>query len=162
MSRQTLPAGTVPGALDARIAQAHADVKAEIARTDGKVSLLLAFLGALLAGVWSVATGLHLPAAALVVGGAGAALLVAAAGVLLWAVRPTLGGARPVGFPLWATLSADEIHADLATDRRVQHIAALSRIAVAKYTRLKRAVDLTGAAGALLVLAALITIGSAA
>ncbi|NBM18797.1 Pycsar system effector family protein [Streptomyces sp. GC420] len=148
-------------ALETGLVCAHAEVKAEIARTDTKASLLLAFVGALLAGVWTVAKDADLPAAAVVVGGAGAVALVAAAGVLLWTVRPNLGGARPVGFPLWATLTAEEIRTELGTDRRAQHIAALSRIAVAKFARLKRAVELICGGGALLIVAALITAGGA-
>jgi hypothetical protein len=140
---------------------AHADVKAEIARTDNKVSLLLAFVGALLAGAWSVASGRSLPAAAGVFGLAGIGVLVAVAGLLLWAVRPNLGGARPAGFPRWAALSASEIRAELAGADRAEHVAVLSRIAVRKYVLLRRAVDLTCAGGALLVLAALCTVGGA-
>lgn len=37
---------------------AHAEVKAEIARTDNKTALLLAFVGAVLAGAWTIANGL--------------------------------------------------------------------------------------------------------
>jgi hypothetical protein len=149
--------------LDVNLDAARADVKAEIARTDAKVSLLLAFVGALLAGVWTVASGRRLAAAAAVFGGAGVVLLVAVAGVLLWAVRPNLGGDRPVGFPRWARLSAEEIRGDLAGDDRAEHIAALSRIAVAKYAHLRRAVDLTCVAGVLLALAAMVVaLGGAA
>ncbi|WP_447038934.1 Pycsar system effector family protein [Streptomyces sp. DSM 118878] len=145
-------------AIESNLSAAHAEVKAEIVRTDTKTSLLLAFVGALLAGTWTVAKDVALSLPALVVGGAGTGLLLAAAGLLLSSVRPNLGGA-PVGFPLWATLSAEEISAELAEDRRAQHIAELSRIAVAKFTGLKRAVDLTRVGGALLVVAALITLG---
>lgn len=147
--------------LDASLTAAHAEVKAEISRTDSKASLLLAFIGALLAGVWSVATGIKLPLAAQVVGGAGAAVLVAAAAVLLGTVRPNLGGRSPVGFPRWATLTAEEIRTELRADTRPEHIAVLSRIAVAKFARLRRAVDLTRAAGALLLVAAVIAVGGA-
>lgn len=56
-------------ALETNLTAAHAEVKAEIARTDAS-SLLLAFIGALLAGVWTVAKDASLPVAALVVGGA--------------------------------------------------------------------------------------------
>ncbi|WP_063730147.1 Pycsar system effector family protein [Streptomyces sp. RTd22] len=146
---------------DAALTAAHAEVKAEISRTDNKASLLLAFIGALLAGVWSVATGLELPMAALVTGGAGTALLVAAVAVLLGTVRPNLGGRTPVGFPRWATLTAEEIRAELRTDTRPEHIAMLSRVAVAKFARLRRAVDLTRAAGALFLVAAVIAVGGA-
>ncbi len=138
---------------------AHAEVKAEIARTDAKTALLLAFVGAVLAGTWTIACDLPMYWPALVVGSAGMALMVSAAGLLLRSVRPNLGGRH--GFPLWATLSAEEIgdavSRDLATD-----IGGLSRLAVGKFTCLRRAVDLTMAGGALLILAALIALGGAA
>ncbi|WP_251094526.1 Pycsar system effector family protein [Streptomyces sp. Caat 7-52] len=138
------------------LAAAHAEVKAEITRTDGKTSLLLAFVGAVLAGAWTVGHDLTLAWPARIAGGAGMAVLLAAAGLLLRSVRPNLSGRH--GFPLWATLTAQEItnavSRDLAAD-----IAGLSRLAVAKFTTLRRAVDLTLAGGALLVLAALLAIG---
>ncbi|MFF7040130.1 Pycsar system effector family protein [Streptomyces massasporeus] len=138
---------------------AHAEVKAEIARTDAKTALLLAFVGAVLAGAWTVARDLPLNISAYVAGGLGLAVLLAAAALLLRSVRPNLRGRH--GFPLWATLTAEEITAavdrDLAAD-----IAGLSRLAVAKFTCLRRAVDLTLTGGALLVLAALLTAGGAA
>lgn len=76
---------------------AHAEVKAEIARTDSKTALLLAFVGAVLAGTWSIARDLPLNPPAIVTGGAGLALLVGAAGLLLRSVRPNLSGRH--GFP---------------------------------------------------------------
>ncbi|MFJ9475400.1 Pycsar system effector family protein [Streptomyces mirabilis] len=141
------------------LAAAHAEVKAEIARTDTKTGLLLAFVGAVLAGAWTVGHDLPLTRAALAAGIAGMGLLVAAAGLLLRSVRPNLRGRH--GFPLWATLTAEEIRTTLADDQAAD-IAGLSRIAVAKFTGLRRAVDLTCAGGALLVLAALLTLGGAA
>ncbi|MEE1791428.1 DUF5706 domain-containing protein [Streptomyces sp. BE308] len=143
--------------MSAALDAAHAEVKAEIARTDNKTGLLLAFIGALLAGVWTVAKDADLPAATYVVGGLGVVLLVAAAFLLLRAVRPNTSGATVSGFPLWATLTAEEIRTTLDTDRRGQDIANLSRIAVSKFTNLRRAVDLTCTAGALLAVAAAIT-----
>lgn len=137
---------------------AHAEVKAEIARTDTKTGLLLAFVGAVLAGSWTVAKGVPLTVPAYVVGGLGMGLLIAAAGVLLRSVRPNLSGRH--GFPLWATLTAEEISATLAEDQ-ASAIAGLSRTAVAKFTCLRRAVDLTCAGGALLILAALLAVGGA-
>lgn len=143
---------------DRNLTAAHAEVKAEITRTDTKTGLLLAFVGAVLAGAWTVARDLPLTGPAYVVGGLGMVLLVVAAGLLLRSTRPNLRGRH--GFPLWATLTAEEITAavarDLATD-----IAGLSRLAVAKFTCLRRAVDLTLTGGALLSLAALITAGGA-
>ncbi|MEU0340822.1 Pycsar system effector family protein [Streptomyces bobili] len=138
---------------------AHAEVKAEIARTDNKTALLLAFVGAVLAGGWTLARALPLNPPACAVGGLGMTLLVIAAGLLLRSVRPNLSGRH--GFPLWATLTPEEINqavsGDLAAD-----IAGLSRLAVVKFTCLRRAVDLTLTGGALLALALLIVIGGAA
>ncbi|MGQ4463605.1 Pycsar system effector family protein [Streptomyces violaceoruber] len=146
-------------ATDSNLTAAHAEVKAEIARTDTKTALLLAFVGAVLAGAWTVARDLPLTVPAAVVGSLGLALLVGAAGLLLRSVRPNLRGRH--GFPLWATLTAEEIGAAVARDLAAD-IAGLSRLAVAKFTSLRRAVDLTLTGGALLILAALLTAGGAA
>ncbi|MFC9063104.1 Pycsar system effector family protein [Streptomyces sp. NPDC057074] len=146
-------------AIERSLSAAHAEVKAEITRTDTKTALLLAFVGAVLAGAWTVARDVPLIVPAVIAGGLGLVLLVGAAGLLLRSVRPNLGGRH--GFPLWATLSAEEIGAAVAGDLAAD-IAALSRIAVAKFTCLRRAVDLTMAGGALLILAALLTAGGAA
>jgi len=146
-------------ATDQNLTAAHAEVKAEITRTDTKTALLLAFVGAVLAGAWTIARDLPMSWPALAVGGAGMGLLVAAAGLLLRSVRPNLRGRH--GFPLWATLTpeqiTDAVARDLATD-----IAGLSRLAVAKFTCLRRAVDLTQIGGALLILAVVIALGGAA
>ncbi|MDC0765677.1 Pycsar system effector family protein [Streptomyces sp. HD] len=140
---------------------AHAEVKAEIARTDTKTGLLLAFVGAVLAGTWTVARDLPLTVAAAVVGGFGVALLVSAAAVLLRSVRPNLGNRRErFGFPLWATLTPEEITGAVPTDLAAD-IAGLSRLAVVKFTCLRHAVDLILTGGALLVLALLLTLGGA-
>ncbi|MFJ3363815.1 Pycsar system effector family protein [Streptomyces anthocyanicus] len=146
-------------ATDSNLIAAHAEVKAEITRTDTKTALLLAFVGAVLAGAWTVARDLPLTVPAIIAGSLGLALLVGAAGLLLRSVRPNLSGRH--GFPLWATLTADEIGAAVARDLAAD-IAGLSRLAVAKFTRLRRAVDLTLTGGALLILAALLTAGGAA
>ncbi|MGW0469702.1 Pycsar system effector family protein [Streptomyces coeruleorubidus] len=136
----------------------HAEVKAEITRTDTKTGLLLAFVGAVLAGAWTVARDLPMALPACVAGGLGMVLLVAAAGLLLRSTRPNLRGRH--GFPLWATLTAEEITAAVAVDLAAD-IAGLSRLAVAKFTCLRIAVDLTCAGGVLLILAALLTAGGA-
>ncbi|MCM2517484.1 DUF5706 domain-containing protein [Streptomyces griseoincarnatus] len=145
-------------ATEKNLTAAHAEVKAEITRTDTKTALLLAFVGALLAGTFTVAREVPLTGPAVVVGSLGLALLVGAAGLLLRSVRPNLSGRH--GFPLWATLTADEIGAVVAGDLAAD-IAGLSRLAVGKFTCLRRAVDLTMAGGALVILAALLTAGGA-
>ncbi|MFF7141293.1 Pycsar system effector family protein [Streptomyces nodosus] len=146
-------------ATDRNLSAAHAEVKAEIARTDSKTGLLLAFVGAVLAGAWTVARDLPLTLSAAIVGGGGLAVLVAAAGMLLRSVRPNLGGRH--GFPLWATLTPDEITTTVNDGDLAADIGGLSRLAVAKFTCLRRAVDLTYTGGALLILAALLTAGGA-
>ncbi|MFF3927074.1 Pycsar system effector family protein [Streptomyces hirsutus] len=146
-------------ATDRNLTTAHAEVKAEITRTDTKTALLLAFVGAVLAGTWTVARDLPLNVPAIVAGGVGLALLVGAAGLLLRSVRPNLRGRH--GFPLWATLTAEEISTAVTSDLAAD-IAGLSRLAVAKFTCLRRAVDLTLTGGALLILAALLALGGAA
>ncbi|MFD8171476.1 MULTISPECIES: Pycsar system effector family protein [Streptomyces] len=143
-------------ATDRNLTAAQAEVKAEITRTDTKTALLLTFVGAVLAGTWTVARDLPLTVPAAVVGSLGLALLVGAAGLLLRSVRPNLRGKH--GFPLWATLTADEIGDAVARDLAAD-IAGLSRLAVAKFTSLRRAVDLTLTGGALLILAALLAAG---
>ncbi|MEV5463193.1 Pycsar system effector family protein [Streptomyces cellulosae] len=145
-------------ATDRNLTAAHAEVKAEITRTDTKTGLLLAFVGAVLAGAWTVGRDLPLTRPAYVVGGLGMVLLVVAAGLLLRSTRPNLRGRH--GFPLWATLTAEEITAAMARDLATD-IAGLSRLAVVKFTCLRRAVDLTLTGGALLILAALLTAGGA-
>jgi hypothetical protein len=139
---------------------ALAEVKAEIARTDAKTALLLAFVGAVLAGAWTVARDLPLNAPAYVTGGLGMTLLVGAAGLLLRSVRPNLGGRH--GFPLWATLTAEQITDTAASRDLAADIAGLSRLAVAKFTCLRRAVDLTCVGGALLIVAVVSALGGAA
>ncbi|MFJ4774155.1 Pycsar system effector family protein [Streptomyces uncialis] len=149
---------TTPDHTDTPVSRAHAEVRAEIARTDTKTGLLLAFVGAALVGTWTAGRDLTMNPAACVVGGAGMALLVAAAGLLLWSVRPNLNGRH--GFPLWATLSPQDLRAELSGDLGTD-VVGLSRLAVGKFTVLRRAVDLTYAAGVLLALAVLIAVGGA-
>jgi len=138
---------------------AHVEVKAEIARTDAKTALLLAFVGAVLAGAWTIARDLPLNVPAYVMGGAGMTLLIGAAGLLLRSVRPNLRGRH--GFPLWATLTPEQITDTAASRDLAADIAGLSRLAVAKFTGLRRAVDLTQTGGALLILAVVIALGGA-
>ncbi|WP_449349601.1 Pycsar system effector family protein [Streptomyces shaanxiensis] len=147
-------------AVTQNLTAAHAEVKAEIARTDAKTALLLAFVGAVLAGGWTIARDLPLNPLAYAVGGLGLALLIAAAGLLLRSVRPNIKGRH--GFPLWATLTPEQITDITASRDLAADIAGLSRLAVAKFTCLRRAVDLTCAGVALLVLAVVFALGGAA
>jgi hypothetical protein len=138
----------------------HAEVKAEIARTDTKTALLLAFVGAVGAGTWTVARDLPLNLPAYVVGELGLAFLIVAAGLLLRSVRPNLSGGH--GFPLWATLTPQQLTEAAAAVDLAADVVGLSRLAVAKFTCLRRAVDLTCAGGALLILSVVFAVGGAA
>ncbi|KUM68659.1 Pycsar system effector family protein [Streptomyces griseorubiginosus] len=147
-------------AVTQNLTAAHAEVKAEIARTDAKTALLLAFVGAVLAGGWTIARDLPLNPLAYAAGGLGLALLIGAAGLLLRSVRPNIKGRH--GFPLWATLTPEQITDRTASRDLAADIAGLSRLAVAKFTCLRRAVDLTCAGGTLLILALVFALGGAA
>ncbi|MFG3254944.1 Pycsar system effector family protein [Streptomyces sp. NPDC048172] len=144
---------------DAALVAAHTEVKAELARTDTKASLLLAFHAALLAGALALATGAPLTLASALVGAAGLGVLLAATALLLLTVRPNLGGGG--GFPLWATLTPAGLRTHLSADRLPKDITNLSRIAVGKFARLRAAISMTLLAGALLVAAAVLTLGGA-
>ncbi|MFE2529308.1 hypothetical protein ACFXEL_34350 [Streptomyces sp. NPDC059382] len=71
-------------------------VTGEIARIDGKASLLLAFTGAVLAGLAGLA-GKKLPLPAQLAGGAAGLALAAAAVLLLLVVRPISAAAALFG-----------------------------------------------------------------
>lgn len=69
-------------------------------------------------------------------------------------MRPRLGGNDRASFPYWARLTETEIQACMDADNRVVRVRVLSGLAVAKFTRLRYAVDFTLTALALLALAA--------
>ncbi|MEU2855547.1 Pycsar system effector family protein [Streptomyces syringium] len=149
MTTATVSASTVDKNLDA----ACAAVTSEIARTDSKASLLLAFNGAVLAGLASVADK-GLPPATKVFGTLAVLSLGAAAVLLLLVVRLRLRGDDRASFPYWARLDEGEIRACMDGDTRAVSIRVLSALAVRKFTHLRRAVDLSLAALVLLALAA--------
>lgn len=138
---------------DKNLDAACASVVSEIARTDGKASLLLAFTGAVLAGLTTF-TDHDLPTATKALGTLAVAALGTAAVLLLLVVRPRLGGHDRASFPYWARLNETEIHTCMDGDTRAVRIRVLPTIALAKFTRLRRAVDCTLTALALLAAAA--------
>ncbi|MGW2331661.1 Pycsar system effector family protein [Streptomyces sp. NPDC001700] len=147
----TAPVPTADRNLDA----ACASVTNEIGRTDSKASLLLAFDGAVLAGLASVADK-NLPLFTQAVGGLVVLALAAAAVLLLLVVRPCLnvrGRPAPGTFPQWAQLEDNELQEAMAQDTRRARVKGLSVLAVCKYQRLARAVDVILAAVALLAVA---------
>ncbi|MFI1786192.1 Pycsar system effector family protein [Streptomyces rubiginosohelvolus] len=131
-------------------------VAGEIARTDSKASLLLAFDGAVLAGLASLAEK-DLPGFTKVVGALAVLALAAAAVLLLLVVRPclTVSRAAPGTFPQWARMDEDALQAEMEQDRRLARIKALSTLAARKFRRLTLAVDIILAALALLTAAAI-------
>ncbi|WP_086706744.1 Pycsar system effector family protein [Streptomyces antimycoticus] len=149
MTTFTVPASVIDKNLDT----ACASVVNEIGRTDGKASLLLAFNGAVLAGLASVA-GKGLPPETKIFGALAVLALGTASVLLLLVVRPRLHGDDRASFPYWARLDEDEIRACMDGDTRAARIRVLSILAVRKFTHLRRAVDLSLAALALLGLAA--------
>ncbi|MFJ9482664.1 Pycsar system effector family protein [Streptomyces mirabilis] len=140
--------------LDKTLDASLATVAGEIARTDGKASLLLAFNGAALAGLASVVDR-RLPIVTQACGAAAVLALAMAAVLLLLVVRPRLRGDDCASFPYWARLDDSAIRACMQGDTRAARIRVLSRIAVSKFRQLRRAVDLSLAALVLLLLAAL-------
>ncbi|SFF97673.1 Pycsar system effector family protein [Streptomyces mirabilis] len=102
---------TVPASdIDKNLDTACASVVSEVGRTDGKASLLLAFDGAVLAGLASVPDK-DLPPAAKAFGTLAVLALGAAAVLLPLVVRPRLRGDDRASFPHWARLDEDEIRA---------------------------------------------------
>ncbi|WP_394427192.1 Pycsar system effector family protein [Streptomyces sp. SGAir0957] len=149
----TAPPTNAASLTDKNLDAACTAVAQEVARTDNKSSLLLAFQGAALAGLASVAdTNLPLPTKAF--GTAAVLCLGAAAVLLLLVVRPRLRGDDRSSFPHWARLDEQQIRSGMDGDQRAARIRVLSQLAVRKYTHLRRAVDLSLAALALLALAA--------
>lgn len=127
---------------------------AELTRTDGKASALLAALGLPL-GVLVVAVPSHdlgpVTTALVMLGGAG---LVAAALLALQVLRPSLGSGpgTPGTWVYWARCSREDLAVDLDTDHGPEPVQELALLALAKFKNLRWAVDCTAAA--LVVLAA--------
>lgn len=151
---------STPDRTEAALDAALSEVQGQIARTDTKASILLAFLAGVTAGAGTAAAAAQVTAAATVVGGAGLAVLLAAAGLLLSVVRPRLTPCRGT-LPHWARLTPSALREELAVDRRAEAVVTLAGLAVAKHKRLQRAVDATRAALVLLAAAAAITAGGA-
>ncbi|MFJ1588366.1 Pycsar system effector family protein [Streptomyces sp. NPDC088197] len=140
--------------LEAALDRAIADTDAQVSRTDNKASLLLAFDGAALAGLASVADT-PLPALGTLAGAAAIGALSVSAVLLLLVVRPHLRDDDHGSFPYWSTLTGDDqVRAAVTSSSKETRLRALSGIALRKYTRLRRAVDVSLAALALLALAA--------
>ncbi|MGW0904991.1 Pycsar system effector family protein [Streptomyces sp. NPDC002853] len=137
------------------VSTARAEAQSLIARVDGKASLLLAFDGVALAGLWTAGRGVGLSAIAFGLAVVAGLLFFASIVVALLTVRPRLGDGRS-GFPLWARMAPSEVEAALSVESEGAHVVALSGITVAKMAAFTRAVDLTLAGlGAALLTAAI-------
>lgn len=129
----------------ARMREAAGVVRGELARVDAKASTLLALVGAALAVVASTLTGRHgLPVPAVVIAWTGAGCLGTATLLLLAALRPRLAGG--FGFVAYArTAPAGLLDAFTAPGDVDQagDLVLLSALTLAKYQRLRTAVDTT-------------------
>uniref|UniRef100_UPI003F496447 Pycsar system effector family protein n=1 Tax=Sphaerisporangium sp. CA-236357 TaxID=3240030 RepID=UPI003F496447 len=141
-------------ALDAEATAA----RAELARGDSKAAMLLGFAGtgfSLLAAIGAVISGHLAPVAQIGLWFAVAALAVSVA-VLLWVIRPFLPRTGGTGFVAHAASDVDQLLATLSGDqddprRQAADVIMLSRLAVAKFRKLRTATHLMYAALAVLV-----------
>lgn len=151
---------TTPRDVDTALTEHLERTQGAIHHADTKAGVLVAVVTGALALVAAAGTTIHLPAPAAITGAAGAALLLLAADALLTAVGPRLGtsaGGDRASFVHWRTCTAAEIREQAADDRRPHAIATLARIAHHKHSRIRRAVTLVRAAGALLAITAILT-----
>lgn len=136
-----------------RISATVAALQGDLARSEGKASLLLALSGAALVALVSAAGDLRLTVYAAAAGGLGTAALMASTVLLLLAVRPDLGGS---GWTSWSRLSDDELRARLAAGYQVDHLRFMATLAARKFRLIRTAVDCLLAGLGLLSLAAVL------
>lgn len=130
-------------------------LQGDLARSEGKASLLLALSGAVLVALGTTASNLHPSLPAAVVGALGAAALLAATLLLLLAVRPELGG---TGWTSWPRLSAGQLRDELASGYQPDHLRFMAALATRKFRLIRAAVDAMIAGIGLLALAAILLI----
>lgn len=137
--------------LDRNLDLAVANLEAQLTRCDGKASLLLAFVGAVL--VFADRPRPSATAAVFLANGAGTVALAAAVVLLLLAVWAHTKSWDDASWPFWARISPREVVTRLAKDRRPDQVCALSRLLERKYARINAGIALT-AIGLPLLLAA--------
>ncbi|MEU7135234.1 Pycsar system effector family protein [Streptomyces sp. NPDC046261] len=126
-----------------------------LARSDVKGALLLGLDGGLVVLLGTLAadgSGI-----ARVMAGAAAAVLGVAIVLLLLAVTPNLDADDQASFPYWATLTPEQVRNTVREDRRHHEVCTLSRLAHAKYKRVRAACVATGLAVLLLVATTFLT-----
>lgn len=136
-----------------RVATAVGALQGDLARSEGKASLLLALSGAALVALVSAAGDLRLTAAAAVAGALGTAALLAATVLLLLAVRPDLGGS---GWTRWPRLTTEQVREQLASGYQVEQLRFMAALAARKFRLIRAAVDCLLAGLGLLALAAVL------
>ncbi|MEU8480350.1 Pycsar system effector family protein [Streptomyces hygroscopicus] len=157
----TTEPGTQHSLVDQNLKDALATVTSEIGRTDNKTSFLLAFNGAVIAGLVGAADR-DLPLLCLIAGGLAVLVLAASTILLLLVVLPRLHGADRASFPHWATCDdTQQILAEMSDDHRADRLRVLSQIALSKFQGLRHAIRLSLGAVLLVVLAVLALIVTA-
>ncbi|RAS58890.1 hypothetical protein C8D87_11760 [Lentzea atacamensis] len=146
----------------ARVEQAQADVADQLRRADTKVALLLPLFGGFLAGVVALTTR-GLPVVAEVLVWLAALPMFLSVLLLLSAVRPRFRVGDRYGFPHFAGFVErpsellEQFDAEMPATAVAVDVCRLSVIVRAKYTAVRRAVDLL-MAGLLLVGVALVVL----
>ncbi|MET7693910.1 Pycsar system effector family protein [Streptomyces sp. NPDC005483] len=153
------PAPTQHSLVDQNLNDALATVASEIGRTDNKTSFLLAFNGAVIAGL--VGSADKVPLLCLVTGGLAVLVLAVSTVLLLLVVTPRLHGADRASFPYWARCDTQQIRAEMSDDRRADRLRVLSQIALPKFQGLGLAIRLSLAAVVLIVIAVIALIVTA-
>ncbi|MFI6820537.1 Pycsar system effector family protein [Micromonospora sp. NPDC050187] len=121
-------------------------VRAELVRVDAKASTLLTIAGTALTVGLAVLARAGLPAPALAVGAVTVAMIGVAVGLLAYAVRPSLGGSH--GLVRYATALPGDLMTEAAMPAldlaayRAHELVWLSAATLAKYRRVRTAVDL--------------------
>jgi hypothetical protein len=143
---------------DSRVEVEIAAVRSEMSSANTQASIVLAAVAIAVGSTASHAATLFGQGRliALTLAASGAALLVAV-WLLLDVVRPRLDPSGRGSFQTWSTCAPDSIKEVLATDYLYGELIVMSRIAMAKYKNLRRAVLLIKAALSLLVTAILLS-----
>ncbi|WP_329564539.1 DUF5706 domain-containing protein (plasmid) [Streptomyces uncialis] len=141
---------------DIRLDEAARTVLTEIGRADTKSGVLLTSFSLPLAVLLATVPGRDLPPLTAVLVGVAVVGLAAAIFLILGVVRPRLVGAPRGTYLYWSDCTPDELLTDLQgpPSRQAEDVVRLSRIARRKHRGLRRAIDITRAALAVLAAAA--------
>ena len=150
-----MTAPTRPARPATNLSGPSAEIRAELARVDAKASTLLAVAGVALSVGLAILGRTHLPLPATLTGWAATTAVGAAVALLAAAVRPHLGGNH--GFMYWADCDPDQLRGTNPPAITPEQLIGLARLARAKYTRVRLAVDLILAGLAGTALTAILT-----